>query len=127
MIFSSCQRHPLIVVLLDQIRSLHLETHRDDPLLDRAASELRWTLGLLDLFLLPASSVIVVLLDQIRSLHLETHRDDPLLDRAASELRWDARTSNHLRLQRHPLIVVLLDQIRSLSLRRIVMILSLIG
>ena len=41
------QRHPLIVVLLDQIRSLLLETHRDDPLLDRVDSELRWTFGLL--------------------------------------------------------------------------------
>ena len=66
------QRHPLIVVLLDQIRSLLLETHRDDPLLDRVDSELRWTFGL----------------DQIRSLLLETHRDDPLLDRVDSELRW---------------------------------------
>ena len=53
------QRHPLIVVLLDQIRSLLLETHRDDPLLDREDSVLRWTFGL----------------DQIRSLLLETHRD----------------------------------------------------
>ena len=57
LIISSCQRHPLSVVLLDQIRSLHLETHRDDPPLDRAASELRWTLGLLDHLFLPASSV----------------------------------------------------------------------
>ena len=31
------QRHPLIVVLLDQICPLLLETHRDDPLLDRAS------------------------------------------------------------------------------------------
>ena len=37
------QRHPFIVVLLDQIRLLLLETHRDDPLLDRVDSELRWT------------------------------------------------------------------------------------
>ena len=41
------QRHPLIVVLLDQIRPLLLETHRDDPFLDRVDSELRWTFGLL--------------------------------------------------------------------------------
>ena len=41
------QRHPLIVVLLDQIRLLLLETHRDDPLHDRVDSELRWTFGLL--------------------------------------------------------------------------------
>ena len=40
------QRHPLIVVLLDQIRPLLLETHRDDPLLDQVDSELRWTFGL---------------------------------------------------------------------------------
>ena len=40
------QRHPFIVVLLDQIRLLLFETHRDDPLLDRVDSELRWTFGL---------------------------------------------------------------------------------
>ena len=41
------QRHPLIVVLLDQICPLLFETLRDDPLLDRVDSELRWTFGLL--------------------------------------------------------------------------------
>ena len=44
------QRHPLIVVLLDQIRLLLLETHRDDPLHDRVDSELRCTFGLLIIY-----------------------------------------------------------------------------
>ena len=73
------QRHPLIVVLLDQIRPLLLETHRDDPLLDRVDSEFRWTFGLL---IISGFSVIRC------PLLLETHRDDPLLDRVDSELRW---------------------------------------
>ena len=44
-------RDPLVVLLLDQIRPLLLENHRDDSLFDRVVSESGWMFGLLDLFL----------------------------------------------------------------------------